>query len=79
MDDRLFTIMSEVLEVPRGAISLDSSMANLDGWDSLKHMNLIFALEESFGVTFTDDEVVSAKDVKSLLAVVSRSSSVSNP
>jgi acyl carrier protein len=72
MEEKLLTIMSEVLEVPRSAVSLESSMGNLEGWDSLKHMNLIFVLEESFSVTFTDDEVVNSKDVKSLLRIVGK-------
>ena len=28
-----------------------------DGWDSLKHMQLIFAVEEKFGVRFTEEEI----------------------
>ena len=71
-EDRLFTLMSEVLGVPKSAISLESTMGTVDGWDSLKHMALIFALEESFEVTFTDSEVVDSRDVRSLLRIVEK-------
>ena len=45
-----------VLEVPAASIGEDSSTDTVPGWDSLRHMNLILALEEEFSVTIPDDE-----------------------
>jgi acyl carrier protein len=36
---------------------------DIDGWDSIAHINLIFAVEEAFGVTF------STSDLKTLASV----------
>ena len=46
-------------------------MKDLDVWDSLKHMELIAALERQFDVQLTFDEIVamrSAGDIKRVLS-----------
>jgi acyl carrier protein len=50
-------VMSLVFEVPLEAIADDASLDNIENWDSLRHLNLILALEEEFGVSIPDDEV----------------------
>jgi acyl carrier protein len=47
-------VMGVVLGVPAGAIGPDASQDTLKSWDSLKHMNLVLALEQSFGVQIPD-------------------------
>ncbi len=50
-------VMSAVFEIPVESILDDSSTDNLENWDSLRHLNLILALEEEFGISIPDDEV----------------------
>lgn len=50
--------MSAVFEIPVEQIKDDSSPDTIGSWDSLKHMNLVVALEEVFEIEFTDDEIV---------------------
>jgi acyl carrier protein len=50
-------IMSMVFEVPLESISDDASTDSIENWDSLRHLNLILALEEEFGVSIPDEEV----------------------
>ncbi len=49
--------MSAVFEIPEDSISEDASSDNIENWDSLRHLNLILALEEEFAVTIPDEEV----------------------
>ena len=49
--------MSAVFEVPFNEITEDSSSDNIESWDSLKHLNLILALEEEFDINIPDEEV----------------------
>ena len=49
--------MSVVFEIPLESISDDASSDNIENWDSLRHLNLILALEEEFGVSIPDEEV----------------------
>ena len=57
MEDRIKNIMSAVFEIPTVEIDGDSSVDTIKSWDSLKHMNLVIALEEEFQITIPDEEV----------------------
>ena len=50
-------VMSLVFEAPLESIADDASSDNIENWDSLRHLNLILALEEEFGVSIPDEEV----------------------
>ena len=50
-------VMSAVFEIPIELINSDASSDNIENWDSLRHLNLILALEEEFGVSIPDEEV----------------------
>jgi acyl carrier protein len=52
----LRTVMATVLGVPIDAIGPDASQDTLKSWDSLKHMNLVLALEQTFGVEIPDED-----------------------
>ena len=40
---------------------------DVDGWDSLSHVNLILAVEKSFNIKFTQKELLTFKNVGDLL------------
>ena len=58
IENRIKNVMSAVFEIPVEQIKDDSSPDTIGSWDSLKHMNLVVALEEVFEIEFTDDEIV---------------------
>lgn len=58
MENRINKVMSAVFEVPVKEINDKSSPDTIESWDSLKHMNLVVALEEEFGIVFEDNELV---------------------
>jgi acyl carrier protein len=49
-------VMATVLSVPPDAIGPDASQDTLKSWDSLKHMNLVLAIEQAFGVEIPDED-----------------------
>ena len=57
IEERIKNVMSAVFEIPVEQIQDDSSPDTIDSWDSLKHMNLVAALEEEFNVEFSDGEI----------------------
>ena len=57
MEERIKGVMSSVFNVPISEIQRDASPHTINSWDSLKHMNLIVALEEEFGIEFDDENV----------------------
>ena len=58
IEKRIKNVMSTVFEVPRNQINNESSTDTIEAWDSLKHMNLIIALEEEFKIQFTDEDTL---------------------
>ncbi len=58
LKERVFRIISQLMNVPFQEINERSSPENLEKWDSFQHMNLILALEEEFKIKFTDEEIV---------------------
>ena len=63
-------IMSAVFELPVESIIDDASIDNIENWDSLRHLNLILALEEEFGVSIPDDEVGNLVNYKLIELVI---------
>ena len=55
MNEKLRAIVAEVLDLDPELITAQTSVENQPKWDSLRHMNLIFAIEDGFGVRFDDD------------------------
>lgn len=57
MQARIKKVMGDVFNVDPDEINENTAPDNLEAWDSLKHMNLVVALEEEFNVEFDDDEI----------------------
>jgi acyl carrier protein len=57
MENRIKKVMSDVFNTDVDSINNESSPDNIENWDSLKHMNLIVALEEEFGIEFDDNDI----------------------
>lgn len=77
MNDKVCRIVAAIMGVPAGGVNQDSSPASLPPWDSLRHMKLILAIEEAFGLQLSDEEIVSMTDVRSIAALVERKREVS--
>ena len=58
VNERIKDIMAAVFNMPVKKISNASSRDNIKNWDSLKHLQLIMALEEEFNVTIDGEHAV---------------------
>ncbi len=74
-EDKFFTILAALLTIPREELSRDSSRETLAQWDSLKHMHLVLALEDEFGIELDDTEIAALSSAGALLDVISNRSS----
>jgi acyl carrier protein len=70
MTEKVLDIIAAVMGVPRAGLSIDASPATIGQWDSLKHITLILAAEEQFGVQFTDREIAGIEDARSLVSAL---------
>jgi acyl carrier protein len=56
-------LVADVLQMPAAAITADVAMKDLDAWDSLKHMELVVAVEQNFQIQLTFDEILMMQSV----------------
>lgn len=68
--EKIRNTMSAVFEVPVEQIDENSSTDTLDAWDSLRHLNLVLALEEEFDISIPDEEVGNIVNFKALSSTV---------
>jgi acyl carrier protein len=50
--------MADVFGISPEEITDDASIDSIDAWDSHRHLNLVLALEERFGISLTEQETV---------------------
>lgn len=64
MIDKVIEIVCDVLNASTDCITMDSTFKNTEQWDSLKHIEIVMALEDEFDVIFTADEIVSLTSLR---------------
>lgn len=70
VDGRVCAILTETLQIPRDQVTDDLAMQDVGSWDSLKHMELIVALEQGFGIDFSFEEIVEMTSVGEIKRVL---------
>jgi acyl carrier protein len=65
--DRLTAVFRRVFDDPSIVITPATVSTDIDGWDSLSHVNLIAAIEVEFNIEFKQREIISFKNVGELL------------
>jgi len=66
----LKNLLAEVLQIPAATVTDDLAMKDLEAWDSLKHMELIVALEQSFELEFSFDDIVAMQSVGAIKQIL---------
>jgi acyl carrier protein len=60
-----------VFDVDPQLLTLETSAGDIPGWDSLGHLSLTNQLEQTFGITFTVDELMEMENVREIVRIVS--------
>jgi acyl carrier protein len=67
---QLYQLIGKVLGVDPAVLNEDSNAQNTPKWDSLRHIEVIFAMENAFHVRFTMPEIAGLRklgDIRNLL------------
>ncbi len=65
MDDllpQLQATLRQVFNDDELTITPESTAADIEGWDSMMHINVVIAVEKRFGIKFASAEINSLKD-----------------
>jgi acyl carrier protein len=73
MPPELKEILQNVLEVD--SISERDTPETIASWDSVRHLNLIAAIEERFNILFEADDLLEMTTVEAIVAAVGRRTS----
>jgi acyl carrier protein len=71
--EKVIQVFYHLFSAKSGSVTLDSSPDTVDGWDSLQHLNLILGLEEEFGISFTEAQMVEMLSVGLIVEIVAES------
>lgn len=67
IEEKLTGIFRMVFDNEDITLRPDMTANDVDGWDSLAHVNLILAVEKGFGIRFSQKELLTFKNVGDLL------------
>ncbi len=67
---KLCGLVAEVLGVEHESVEPDTGPLTLSQWDSLNHMRLVAAVEETYGVQLSTDEIVTLLSVGEIAALL---------
>jgi acyl carrier protein len=73
---RLAGIFRTLFNDPDLELRDDLTARDVDGWDSLNHVNLMILIEDEFRVRFTTSEVSALQDVGELKRLLAAKSAV---
>jgi len=68
--EKLNEIFREVFDDEEITVAPETTANDVDGWDSLSHVNLIMAIEGKFAIRFAQKELLSFKCVNDMLRCI---------
>jgi len=69
---KLTTVFRDLFDIPNLEISDATTAQDIEAWDSIMHVNLIVAVEQAFGVSFTTKEVKALANVGDFIQLIGR-------
>ena len=64
--------IAQTLDIPPDSITQTSVAADVDGWDSMGHVNLMMALEQTFDIQLEVDDFQELTSVPAILDYLKR-------
>ncbi|MDF9787833.1 acyl carrier protein [Polynucleobacter sphagniphilus] len=68
---KLKEVFKNIFQIEISSVNDETSVDTVEKWDSLKHLNLVLALEEAFNITFTEEESIEIMSYPLVKAVLS--------
>jgi acyl carrier protein len=70
LHEKLQDVFRDVFNDPKLALTDTTTAADIEEWDSLQHVTLLFRIEDEFGVEFVGDEAASLANVGELAVLL---------
>ena len=69
---RARAVLAKALKTDLETITDHASQTELSDWDSVRHMNVVLALENAFGIEFEDAELPTLTSLPLLVAAIEK-------
>lgn len=70
--EQLTGVFRDMFEDPALTIGPETTAKDVEGWDSLMHIQLLVATERAFGIRFNTGEVAGLANVGVMVALIGR-------
>jgi len=68
--DQVLAIVADILAVSPEMLTGQSSPKSVESWDSIRHLNLVLALEERFSIQFSPEEMEQMQTIGQITSLV---------
>ena len=68
--EKLNEVFQDVFDDEDITVGEETTSADIEDWDSLEHINLIVAVEKTFGIKFNMGEVNTMKNVGAMVDII---------
>lgn len=68
--EKLTEIFRDIFDDDTIELQETTSSEDIDGWDSLEHINIVVAVEQTFSIKFTMDEVTGMKNIGEMVEII---------
>ena len=69
---KIIALVATELDVPPGKINAESSIDTIPEWDSMAHLNICLAIQDSFGIKLDMDTIGNLTSVAALAKLVDK-------
>ena len=70
VQEKVFEIIAKVCETEIANITLESTIGDFPGWDSMGHLTILQQVEEVFDVNFEPEEMMDIEDANDIIKAV---------
>ncbi len=72
IQSQVLEVASDIFGAPVAALSPASSPETIENWDSVQHLNLILALESTFGIQIDPEDIDKMKTLGAVAQIVAK-------
>lgn len=70
IEEKVRTVLSKILEIQTVDIDDIFSSKTCEKWDSMKHMEIILELENSFDIEFSENEIIELREFQKIIKIL---------
>ena len=72
MEEKLFILISEIINISTNDLNMESGPQSTPEWDSLAHLTIIAAVESKYNISFNMNDIISIKSVSDLKKIIDK-------